>query len=413
VETIVAIQRFFPDPGRPASAQRPRRERVRAVLVPTSLAVALAALIGCGAGSDSAAAPDARQAGEQSPAEDAIAVDVAPVVQDDISSLYATSATLRAERRATVIARTPGVIEELLVEEGDTVAADQPLARLEDDEQRFQREIAVTARETTERERERAKSLLDQGLVSPEEYDAKRRAAEEAKHQAALAELTLSRTVIRAPFAGRILVRHLDIGATVSNGTAIYDLADLDPLYADVQVPERHVTGLAPSQRVRLVADATGQQVDALIERIGHQVDPESGTVKVTLAVTDAADLRPGAFVRVEVVTDTHENALIVPRAALVSEGSRWSVFRLAESGDRVERIDVAPGFEERNRVEVTMEPDTGADRSVSLEPGDPVVIAGAAALTDGAGVRLISGASGSSGSANASESGAPDRADG
>ena len=410
----VAVQSFFPGPGGSTVAEPPRRGSMRTIFVLSSLAIGLAALSGCGAGSDSEAAADARQAEARTPERDAIAVDVAAVIQDDISALYATSATLRAERRATVIARTPGVIEELLVEEGDTVAAQQPLARLEDDEQRYQHEIAVTARETTAREHERAKSLLDQGLLSPEEYGAKRRAAEEAKHQAALAELTLSRTVIRAPFAGRILVRHLDIGATVSNGTAIYDLADLDPLYVDVRVPERHVTGLAPSQKVRLVADATGQQVDALIERIGHQVDPESGTVKVTLTVTDTADLRPGAFVRVEIVTETHANALIVPRAALVSEGSRWSVFRLTEDGDRVERVDVAPGFEERNRVEVTMKPGPqAADPVGGLEPGDPVVIAGAAALTDGASVRLISKASDSPKSASEPDAGAPGAANG
>lgn len=381
--------------ARPGRIRRWRRHRPTASTAACSLCLLLIPLLAaCGPRGESEAASDTReqQRRDRASARDAIAVDVAAVARDDISAVYSTSATLRAERRATVIARTPGVIEELLVEEGDPVEEGQPLARLEDEEQRYQAEIAATARETTAREHERARSLLEQGLLSPEEYDAKRRAAEEAEHQAKLAELTLSRTVIRAPFSGRILVRHLDIGATVSNGTEIYDLADLDPLYADVRVPERHVTGLAPGQSVRLVADATGQDVDAEIERIGHEVDPETGTVKVTLTVTDASRLRPGAFVRVEIVTDTHRDALIVPRAALVSEGSRWSVFRLTGDQASVERVDVTPGFEDRDRVEVEL-----AAASVSgqgLEAGDSVVVAGASALNDGAAVRLISGSS-------------------
>jgi membrane fusion protein (multidrug efflux system) len=355
--------------------------------------ISLCCLAACGGGGQSEAAAGARSSEitEEAPGREAIAVEAAEVVRTSISSTYSTSATLRAERRATVIARTSGVIEQLLVEEGARVKEDQPLARLEDDEHRYRKEIAVTTRETTEREHERARSLLEQGLLSPEEYDAKRRAADEAKHQAALAELTLSRTVIRAPFAGRVLVRHLDLGATVSDGTAIYDLADLDPLYADVRVPERHVTGLEAGQSVRLIADATGQVVDAQIERIGHEVDPETGTVKVTLTVTDSADLRPGAFVRVEIVTDTHPDALVVPRAALVSEGSRWSVFRLADDREKVERVDVRPGFEEKERVEITPASGNGADEAVrKLAPGDPVVVAGASALTDGARVKLL-----------------------
>lgn len=360
-------------------------------------AVALAGLLpwflaGCGGGSTPASGGSAAQTresgeGKEGAAEDAIVVEVAAVEQRSIASAYTTSATLRAERRTTVIARTTGVIEELLVEEGDLVREGQPLARLEDEEQRFAQEIAVTARETTRRELERADSLLEQGLLSAEEHDAKRRAAEEARHQAALADLTLSRTVIRAPFTGRILLRLLDIGATVQNGTAIYELADLTPLYADVQVPERHVVGLEPGQRVRLRADATGQAVSATIERIAYQVDPETGTVKVTLAVSDTAELRPGAFVRVEIVTDVHEDALVVPRAALVSEGADWHLFRLAGDGQSVEQIEVGPGFEEENAVEVIAESESGRS---PLAPGDRVVVAGAAALKDGASVRLM-----------------------
>jgi membrane fusion protein, multidrug efflux system len=343
-------------------------------------------LAGCGGGSTPATGGPVSQA-KESGEDDAIVVDVAPVEQRAIASAYSTSATLRAERRTTVIARTAGVIEELLVEEGDLVREGQPLARLEDEEQRFTHQIAVTARETTRRELERAESLLEQGLLSPEEHDAKRRAAEEARHQAGLAQLTLSRTVIRAPFTGRILVRLLDIGATVQNGTAIYELADLTPLYADVQVPERHVVGLAPGQGVRLRADATGQAVSATIQRVAHQVDPETGTVKVTLAVSGAAELRPGAFVRVEIVTDVHENALVVPRAALVSEGADWHLFRVAGDEKTAEQIEVQPGFEEENAVEVIAASESGKSL---LAPGDRVVVAGAAALNDGASVRLM-----------------------
>ena len=70
------------------------------------------------------------------------------------------------------------------------------------------------------------------------------------RHAAELAELALSRTVVRPPFAGTIVRRHVDVGATVSRtGTPVYDLADVDPLYADVNVPERDVTGSLPARR--------------------------------------------------------------------------------------------------------------------------------------------------------------------
>ena len=317
--------------------------------------------------------------------EPSIAVRVSKVVREPISSLYSTSATLRADRSATVIARTRGVVERLVVEEGDRVSSGQPLAYLEDDEQRIAAARARTTEETAQREHERLSGLYAQGLVSVDEYEASRRDSEDAQHALELAELELSRTVIRAPISGVVVTRHLDVGATVSDGTPVYDLADIDPLYADVNIPERHVNSLHPGQEVRLTADSTDTVASAIIERIAPAVDPATGTVKVTVAVKGNSGLRPGAFVRVDIVTDTHEDALVVARSALVAEGHRWQIYRLTND-DLVEQIEVALGFENGNRVEI----DHTVNSEVTVMPGDEVVVVGAPALSDGAKVRVM-----------------------
>lgn len=342
---------------------------------------------GCGggtAGGQAAGAPGGRTADD----EPAIAVRVGPVTRGPISSLYTTSATLRADRSATVIARTRGVVERLVVEEGDRVSAGQPLAYLENDEQRIAAARARTTEETARREHERAGGLYERGLVSVDEFEAGRRTAEDAGHALELAELELSRTVIKAPISGTVVARHLDVGATVSDGTPVYDLADVDPLYADINIPERHVTRLRPGQTVLLAADATGDEATALIERIAPAVDPATGTVKVTVAVQGDAGLRPGAFVRVNIVTDTHDDALVVQRSALVAEGRRWHLYRLAEDGGTVEQIEVALGFESGDHVEIA----ATVDPEASLAAGDRVVVVGAPALSDGAAVRVLNG---------------------
>lgn len=340
------------------------------------------------------AAEDAGATEEVAKDEDPeIAVEVSRVERQAIASIYATSATLRADKRATVIARTAGVVERLRVEEGDRVRKGQALAVLERDEQEIAWEAAVTTRDTRARESERAEKLSSQGLLSEEEAETKRRAAEEARQDAALAKLRLDRTIIRAPFDGRILVRHLDVGATVANGTAVYDLADLDPLYADVAVPERHVARLAAGQSVRLSADALEMIVEGRIERIGHEVDAATATVKVVVAVPPHEGLRPGAFVRVEIVTDSHPKAIVVPRSTLVAEGRHWYLFRVRDDGEHVDRLEVALGYEERELVEllglIPASGDAGKRELPPLEAGDRVVSNGAPALSDGARIRL------------------------
>jgi len=337
-------------------------------------------LTACGSCSGSGAAPTASSPSETAvEEEDAIAVRTAVLSRDTLSELYATTATLRADKLATVTARTEGVVRRLLVEEGDSVREGQPLAELENDEQKitFAREQATA--ENLQSEYERAETLHEQGLTSDEEFETARRSAKESSHSADLAELQLARTTIRAPFSGRVLTRHLDVGATVGNGTAVFNLADLDPLYADIGVPERHVGRLSIGQQVRLSADAFDLATMAEIERIAPLVDVETGTVKVTLAVSGQTILRPGTFVRVDVVIDTHVDTLVVKRSALVPEGRRWHMFRLNEAGTHVERLEVRRSFEEDERVEIAP-----VDPEVTLKDGDRVVVVGASALSDG-----------------------------
>ena len=189
--------------------------------------------------------------------------------------------------------------------------------------------------------------------------------------------------LITAPFAGIVLVRHLDPGNTVTTGTPVYDLADVDPLYVDVEVPERHVARLSVGQAVRLRPDAAPVPVAARIERIAPLVDPATGTVKVTLTVRGAHELRPGAFVRVEIITDTHPQALVVPRSALVAEGRRWYLYRLDPAGKTAHKLEVDLGYEGDQRVEVLP-----AARG-ALNRGAQVIVAGAGALSDGAPVEV------------------------
>jgi multidrug efflux pump subunit AcrA (membrane-fusion protein) len=103
--------------------------------------------------------------------------------------------------------------------------------------------------------------------------------------------------------------------------------------------------------------------------------------------------------VRVDIVTATHDDALVVPRSALVAEGRRWHLYRLAEAGDAVEQLEVTLGFETGERVEVA-----SVVTDHALEPGDEVVVVGASALSDGAAVHVVEDAATDTEDATATE---------
>ena len=359
----------------------------------------VALLIAGGSACVPAAEPEAESAAAEDPqAQEGVLVRVDRVRVESMSALYSTSATLRAYQQATVTARTRGVIRKLVVEEGARVSAGMALAHLEDDEQRIAAERDRATLETRQWEFERSESLFRQALVSEKAFETARREKRDAEQAVALADLELSRTVIRAPFDGVILTRHLDVGNTISDGSAVYSLADVDRLRADVNVPERHVGQLQAGQKVRLTVDATGEVFEAAIERIAPAVEVETGTVKVTLmldrrAISTAMRgsagngvLRPGSFVRVDIVTDTRAEALVVPRSALVAEGRRWMLYRVDEEEQIVRQLQVRLGFEDGDRVEIL-----GIDGE-PVAAGDRVVIAGVGALADGVKIEIEAG---------------------
>lgn len=343
----------------------------RSPLTPLSLSslVVAALLAGC---------EESPQTSPTPAAAPPVAVRAMPVQVRPMAARYQTSTRLRAKQRAAVTARTRGVIERFLVEEGQQVAAGAVIVELEQVDQRIELEGARSELRDRKGAWERNETLYKRGALTEDALRESRLAYHAAKQRAARAELALARTKIKAPFAGQVLVRHADPGARVDDGTPLLDLADVYPLEADVSVPERHIGALEIGQPAFLRGE--GELFAAEIARISPAVDTTSGTVKVTLRAQHGVRERPGAFVQVAIVTSLRSQARVVPRSALVGEGTGWHLFRLRSSSQPssatpgegiVERLEVQLGYEDGPWVEVR-----GA-----LEPNDLVVTQGAAAL--------------------------------
>jgi len=334
-----------------------------------------------------AGGPGARRRGPGRPgtgADEPVPVRVAPLVRRDVRKVYVTSGTLRALQQAPVVARASGILRKLLVEEGDRVEQDQLMALLEDDQARAELDKAEVDLEVARKEFERAERLRRENLVSAEEFEQKKNALAQARTARELARLRFEWTRVRAPFPGVVTARHLDAGATVSQGQAIFELANVSRLLAEIPVPETIAVKLRPGGEAILEPTALGREVPARIERIGAAVDPETGTVKITLSAKPVPGMKPGSFVEVSLPTELHGDALVAPGDALVADGERWLVYVVVDGKARA--VPVSTGIEDGDDVEIV--PAEGAE--ITLDAGTPVVVAGAAALADGTPVRPL-----------------------
>ncbi len=260
---------------------------------------------------------------------EAVPVEVAQALRSSISASYSGTAALVADHEADVVAQTGGVLKKLYVEEGMTVKAGQLLAELDDADTRakaLQAEAQMHKAEATYAHAEAAipKQLIPQFEYEQDKFDL---AAQRAAYEGA--KLQLSYTRVLAPVDGVITERSVKVGNMVQANQKMFHLAGMDPLQAVLNVPERQLGILKIGQGVQLEVDALpGKEFAGDILRIAPVVDPASGTFRVTCEFHDKTnELKPGMFSRIDIVYDHRNDALTIPRSALIEEDGETAVF--------------------------------------------------------------------------------------
>lgn len=363
---------------------RSKRNTLRFAAVAAVLAVATLAVLWLSPGSGSRTAEAAEEKPAPTATEDgakaAIPVRVATAERGEIASYISATANLVAEDDVRVLAEAEGRVTRLEVEEGDRVAAKAVLAVLDRDAAEIALRKARLRAANAGMAFERARNTLEQGLISTEEFDRLRLEHEVAQQEVAEAEWKLERTVIRAPFAGRITERLITVGNHVRPGDPLFGLADFDPLVARIYLPESDVLHLEVGRPVRITLAAdSSMRFSGAIRQISPVVDTATGTVKVTVEATSPpAGVRPGAFVTVDVVRERREAAVLLPRESVIRELRSAHVF-VARDG-KAERRPVTLGLEEGERIEALD----------GVEPGDEIIVAGQGGLKPGSSIKVL-----------------------
>jgi membrane fusion protein (multidrug efflux system) len=311
--------------------------------------------------------------------EEAVPVEVVTLDRGRIEEVLRFSANLEAESHVQVFSQAARLVRELLVEEGDRVRQGQPLLRLQDEEQRNNLAKVRSQFAKARRESQRLERLFAENLISEQDFNEAAYELEQLQIAVADAERELGYTEVKAPIDGTVTSRLVRLGDQVKVGQHLFDIVDFDSMVARVYVPEKNLARLHSGQPARISAQAVADRRYAgVVERIAPVVDPKTGTIKVTVAVGGQPGLLPGLYVDVALVTAVHEDAVLVPKRALVYDQDRVFVYRL--SGDRhVEKIAVEPVLSDRENVEPRER----------LAQGDQVVVAGQAGLKNGALVEL------------------------
>lgn len=347
-------------------------------------AILLAALFSlfaaCGSGGEQSADNESDDTTEDDKEEVIIPVEVVNITRGDVFAAYTGTATLQAFDEAQVVAKVGGEVREITVEEGQFVARNAVLARLDGDRLRLQLEQSKANLAKLEQEYQRSIELNKRGLVAASAFETTKYELDALKSAYNMAELEYRYTNIRAPIAGVVSRRDIKLGNTIDINTPTFTITALDPLIAELFVPEREYGLIKEDQSVRLTIDALPDRVfTGVVARISPTVDAESGTFKATVEIKDeSSSLKPGMFGRFAIIYDQQTDELLLPRDALMESDRQNSVF-VVEDGV-AKRIDVSTGYFWQNSVSILD----------GLSDDARVVIVGQAALKDGSKVRVI-----------------------
>jgi membrane fusion protein (multidrug efflux system) len=320
--------------------------------------------------------------GKPLPKTQAVPVEVARAARKPIAASYSGTANLEAPGEAQVVAKTSGVMVQLLAEEGDQVSAGQVLARIDGDRVRLEAQKQLAIVNKLENNFRRAKELAARELVSAEAADQIKYDLESARASYALAKLELSYTNIVAPISGVVAQRMVKPGNLIALNAPVFRIVNNSHLEGVLNAPEREMARLKAGLPLRMVVDAVpGKVFEGKVDRVSPVMDSGSGTFRVVCAFDNAPELRPGMFGRIEVVYDQRQDALTVPRIALLEDEGEPALYVV--HGKNAKRTPVRIGYSNGELAEILS----------GVKEGDRVVTAGKVAIRDGTEVQVIDSA--------------------
>ncbi|HKV10207.1 MAG TPA: efflux RND transporter periplasmic adaptor subunit [Thermoanaerobaculia bacterium] len=308
--------------------------------------------------------------------------------QDTWPSAVTAIGTVTPVQGVTVSADLPGIVERISFASGGTVRAGQVLVKLDTRQEEAQLAAAEAQRNLAKLNFDRMRGLRESGVIPQADYD--RAAAEATQGEARVGEIraTIERKVIRAPFAGILGLRQVNLGQYLSPGSPVVSLQSLRPIYVNFAVPQREVGHLRVGDTIDLTIEGqTDVRPSGRITAVDSIVDPATRNVQIQATFANAdGRLRPGMYVETRILVGDSTPVVAVPASAISYAPYGDSVFIVED----VKGQDGKPYRGVRQQF-VKLGGTRGDLVAVAsgVKPGEEVVTSGVFKLRNGAAVRV------------------------
>jgi membrane fusion protein (multidrug efflux system) len=294
--------------------------------------------------------------------------------------------SVAAVQGVTVTPDIPGTVREIAFESGAQVAPGDLLVRLDTSSEEAQLRAIQAQAELASLNLNRVRALRNDNMIAESELDAAQAALKQAEANADALRAVIAKKTLRAPFAGRLGIRQVNLGQYLEAGKPIVSLQALEPVYVNFSLRQQELARLRAGMPVRVTTDASpGRQFEGRLTAINPDLDPSTRSVGLQATFENPGQLlHPGMFAQVEVLLPEQQAVLVIPATSVLS----------APYGDSVYVIEPKPDMDGTPSLVVRQQfVRTGRARGdfltveSGLKPGDRIVSSGVFKLRNGVSV--------------------------
>lgn len=320
------------------------------------------------------------QAKTNAEVKDAYYVSTAKAAVQKISENISFVGTVAANGDVNIVSETQGKVTGLFFKVGEFKKAGSVLVQIDDELKRASYQTAEANYQKAKKDYDRYKALLDQKSVTETQFDQVKIAFVTAESQYIVARRQLNDTKITTPISGVVTARNVDLGTMVQNGMSIGNVVDISKLKVKVGVAEKDAFKLKVGDKVAITTEVLpGVKIAGTVETISAKGD-EAHTYPVEIVILNNGreQLKAGMFARVEFTSLKHDEALIIPRSAIIGSSRDAKVYV------------IEGGIAKLRNIQLGGEYGLSAEVLSGLRAGEEVVTSGQNVLQDNVKVTVV-----------------------
>jgi membrane fusion protein (multidrug efflux system) len=278
------------------------------------------------------------------------------------------------ELRSEVSGRITGIF----FKEGQHIKKGTLLVKIYDQELRAQLKRVRTQQQLAKIDEERKRKLIEIKGISQQEYDIAKNQTELLNADAELIEAQLRKSSIYAPFDGVIGLRYSSEGESVSPTTPIASFQQIDPIRIEFDIPEKYNDLVGTESTINFTESGNPKVYKGSVYAVEQMIDAATGTLKVRARSSNKdMSLKPGSFIKIDLLLNTDEKAIILPSESVIPGSKSQKVF-LYKNGISISK-EVETGVRQEQTLQITS----------GLQPNDTVITSGTMQLKDSSRVNI------------------------